>query len=137
MICTGFVDPGFLRLHCTTFYCLLINIYNEIKGTVQITMIKMSVPLFQDPAMASSHNDKSIDADVSWNFLQCFQSIHDICVPIFYFKSCIFMNLFSWWYAMVPCCQDKQNKWQNCLILFYFLLVQKRSLQSGLFMSWL
>lgn len=63
---------------------------------------------------------------VSWNYLYCFWSIHDIRVPIFYLKSCKFMNLFCWFYARPPCCQDKQNKWQNYLILFYFLQEQKR-----------
>lgn len=39
---------------------------------------------------------------VSWNYLYCFWSIHDIHVPIFYLKSCKFMNLFLCQASLLP-----------------------------------
>lgn len=95
---------------------------------VQITMTKITFCFFR-----ILQKQFHIILKVSWNFLCCFQAIHDICVPIFYLKSCKFMSLFCWLNARVCCCQDEQNKWQNCLILFSFLPEQKRSLQSDFF----
>lgn len=42
------------------FYFLIMNICNWINGTVQITMTKINVLLFQNHVISGSHNDKCI-----------------------------------------------------------------------------
>lgn len=117
-----------LNLCVTIFFlnCLIIKIYNEINRIVQIIMISMSLLLFGNLRVLGAHNDKDVDAGRYLPELSAVPSISARHVFSFIISNCAYLWISSRWYARVPCCQDKQSKWQHCVILIYFFLVQER-----------